>query len=337
MAQGCENPLFDQRIAITGRFGSHSHAELVALLTESGAHIDRYPTRRTKLLIVGSESLPLVGNARANTALTAAHRLQLTGYPIEVVGEQMLWHRLDAELPDVGVRQLYTLPQLRELLDVKRDQIRYWMRAGLLNPTENACRPPLFDLAQVQLANLVSQLRRNGLPIVRIAWQFARIRKWFPNLNDQFGRLATTCGTSGILIRLEHEELIEASGQRWLDFELGQDPTTFSFVDWRSADDWFDEGLRLEDACLYEDAEEAYRAALRLEPSDPVVHFNLGNVYVALDDFDSAEKHFVFATRLDREYSEAWTNLEYIRSAEGSPDPIAASQSSEPRSRTAIY
>jgi hypothetical protein len=327
MSLGCDKPLFDQRVAITGRFGSHSHAELVDLLIEGGARFDRSPTRLTKLLVVGGESLPLVGNARANAALTAAHRLQLAGYPIEVIGEQTLWHRLHAELPDAGVRQLYTLPQLCELLDVKRDQIRQWIQVGLLDPIENACRPPLFDFAQVQLAKLVSELRRNGLPIARISWQFGRLRKWFPNLSDQLGRLATTCGAAGILIPSEQDGLIEASGQRWLDFELSQEATTFSFVDWRSADDWFDEGLRLEEACLYEDAVGAYQAALRLEPSDPVLYFNLGNVYVALDDFDSAEKHFVVATQLDPEYFEAWANLQYVRTAEGSSGHLTASHS----------
>jgi DNA-binding transcriptional MerR regulator len=311
MSHGWDNWLFDKRVSITGCFGSHSQAEIIALLKDHGAHIDPRPTRRTKLLLVGEESLPLVGSARTTDSLIAAHRLQLTGYSIEVVGEQMLWQRFGLPTSHPDIQTLYSIPQLGELLNVKRDQLRNWLREGVLQPVNVGEPLPLFDIAQVQLAKIVCHLRVSGLSVSRIGWQLGRLRAWFPNLTDQL--VCVSHRGREILVRLDCGRLIEPSGQKWFDFEIADDEISIPYRDRRSVDHWFDEGLRLEDACMYQEAAEAYRSALQLEPNDPVLHFNLGNVYTALDDPDNAIRHFVIAIQIDPEYEDAWTNLESVR------------------------
>jgi len=108
-------------------------------------------------------------------------------------------------------------------------------------------------------------------------------------------------------------EAFPGSGQKWFVFEEADDEIVVPYRDRRTVDDWFDEGLRLEDSCQYQEAAEAYKSALHLEPDDPVLHFNLGNVCASLKDPDKAIKHFVIAMQIDPEYEEAWTNLETVR------------------------
>ena len=313
MSHGWDKWLQNKRVSITGRFGSHSQAEIMSLLKDHGAYLDVRPTRRTKLLLVGEESLPLVGTARSTDSLTTAHRLQLAGYPIEVVGEQMFWERSDPPIPRSDVRKGYSIPQLGQLLNLKRDHLRRWLRDGLLLPVNPGEPLPLFDFPQVQLAKIICQLRAVGLSISQIGSQLGRLRAWFPDLTDQI--VCQSHRARGILTRLDCGRLIEPSGQRWFDFESTEDGIVIPYRDRRSADDWFDEGLKLEDVCLYIEAAAAYQSALQLEPNDPVLHFNLGNVYAALEDSDNAIEHFVIATQLDPDYEDAWTNFELVREA----------------------
>jgi hypothetical protein len=311
MSHGWDNWLYDKRVSITGRFGSHSQAEIISLLKEHGAHLDVRPTRRTKLLLVGEESLPLVGSARTTGSLIAAHRLQLVGYPIEVVGEKMFWQHSGLPIPQSDVQKAYSIPQLRRLLNLKRDQLRRWLRDGLLLPVNPGEPLPLFDFAQVQLAKIICQLRATGISVSHIGWQLVRLRRWFPDLADQL--VCLSHGTRSILMRLDCGRLMEPSGQKWFDFEAADDEISIPYRDRRTVDDWFDEGLRLEDSCLHQEAAEAYKLALQLAPDDPVLHFNLGNVYAALENPDDAIKHFVIAIQIDPEYEEAWTTLETVR------------------------
>jgi tetratricopeptide (TPR) repeat protein len=69
---------------------------------------------------------------------------------------------------------------------------------------------------------------------------------------------------------------------------------------------------------------------LQLAPDDPVLHFNLGNVYAALEDPDNAIKHFVIAIQIDPEYEEAWTNLETLRATKYSDGDRRADAPSRP-------
>jgi superkiller protein 3 len=56
-------------------------------------------------------------------------------------------------------------------------------------------------------------------------------------------------------------------------------------------------------------AAQVYQRAIALEPHDPVLRFNLGNVLYGLGRAGEAAASFREAVRIDREYAEAWNNL----------------------------
>ncbi len=59
-----------------------------------------------------------------------------------------------------------------------------------------------------------------------------------------------------------------------------------------------------------------FQEAVRLDPDNKEIHNALGDVYRRMEDFDNAEKHFKRAVSIDKEYSEAYTNLcflDYLR------------------------
>jgi tetratricopeptide (TPR) repeat protein len=74
-------------------------------------------------------------------------------------------------------------------------------------------------------------------------------------------------------------------------------------------DSLLETALRLEDAGQLSQAAEVYRQAIDLDPREPVLHFNLGNVLYALGQLPQSLASFRKAVRLDPAYAEAWNNL----------------------------
>jgi tetratricopeptide (TPR) repeat protein len=105
---------------------------------------------------------------------------------------------------------------------------------------------------------------------------------------------------------------IEAGGQLHFDFEPQDDlrgnviPAPEPAAD---VDSLFDTGLAMEDAGRWSEAADAYRRALDIEPADPILHFNLGNVLFALGQADESAQSFRRALKYDPYYAEAWNNL----------------------------
>jgi Flp pilus assembly protein TadD len=68
-------------------------------------------------------------------------------------------------------------------------------------------------------------------------------------------------------------------------------------------------GDRLRAQQRFEQAEDAYRESIRLDPSDPVVYNDLGRTLSYLDRLMDAEKEFRRAIKLAPDYAEARQNL----------------------------
>ena len=62
----------------------------------------------------------------------------------------------------------------------------------------------------------------------------------------------------------------------------------------------------------YQTALSFYYKAVALEPENSVYHNDIGLVYVYLDRFDSAEKSYLAAVRIDPQYLPPYTNLGYL-------------------------
>jgi tetratricopeptide (TPR) repeat protein len=77
----------------------------------------------------------------------------------------------------------------------------------------------------------------------------------------------------------------------------------------RSADEWFEIALELEEADHLDEAARAYREALLAGGPSAEIAFNLGNVLYTLGRLEEALSRFEQAVEIDPEYAEAWNNL----------------------------
>jgi tetratricopeptide (TPR) repeat protein len=71
---------------------------------------------------------------------------------------------------------------------------------------------------------------------------------------------------------------------------------------------WFDSAVLLEERGRVDDAIDAYRQTLRLQQTDPVLHFNPGNVLADAGRYEESAWHYGEATRLDPQYVETRNN-----------------------------
>jgi DNA-binding transcriptional MerR regulator len=289
-----------------------------------GGEIDSFPLRHTRYLVVGEGQLPLDEQARPPRAVEKARQLQGLGYQIEILSEHDFWNRCGFGSQD-AIRRLYTIGQLSRILGVKRDLIRRWLRIGLISPTEMVHRLAFFDFGQVQSAKTLCDLARRGVSTGQIRASLEQLRRWLPDLSTSLTQLAMLEDSGRLLVRYGETGLAESDGQLRIDFDSDEESTSLAWPELNTADELFDEALELHDAGHYAGAAAAYRRAIELDPTDPVLYFNLANVFYEQDQLDDSAAAYLEATQRDPEYAEAWNALGCVLSKlERSKEAIVA-------------
>ncbi|HWB08364.1 MAG TPA: tetratricopeptide repeat protein [Pirellulales bacterium] len=302
--------LRDKRVAVTGRLLSMTHAGFAELVAEHGGEFVPLPNRRTSLLVIGQDGWPLEPNGRQTKSLERARRFRACGYPLELLSEEDFYDRLDLAGPRSLLHRRSTLHELSRLLKVPGRQLRSWLRAGLIEPVEMVHRLAYFDFRQVASAKNLCELTSAGVGPQEIRESLEQLRNWLPGIDAPLAQLTLLQQDGRLLVRLDDDQLAEPSGQLHFDFMAGSanEPDVVAFSG-KTADAWFEEALELEDRNRPAEAAAAYREAIRLEPDDPVLHFNLGNALYACHKMAAAAEHFRRATECDAAYVEAWNNL----------------------------
>jgi predicted TPR repeat methyltransferase/DNA-binding transcriptional MerR regulator len=295
------------RVAITGRLASMTRREVEDLIRERGGRPQSAVNRKTDLLVLGAEGLPVTVDGGLSRKLRRARELERDGQGLEIVGEDAFLERLGLE-PD---RPLYTTTQLGRILDVPGHRIRAWVRRGLVAPVKTSNRLAYFDFRQVATVKAVAGLVEGGVSADRIRRTLIELGAWLPDVEGSVRRLETRGGE--LLVRLEDGSVADPRGQLRLPFEERDDRPPIRV---READ-WFEEGLRREDAGDVVGAVEAYREAIREEGEDPELCFNLGNALYTIGEHEESATRFRRAVDLDPEYVEAWNNLANVLSELG--------------------
>lgn len=202
----------------------------------------------------------------------------------------------------------YTISDLSRILRVTPWRIRRWVKLGLLTPLEWAERLQTFDFHQASLAKRLCELLAQGATLAAVRRQLEQLARWLPEDNAPLARLARLEPTR-LLVRMD-ERLLDGVGQ--LHFDFGDDANTMlaaAFDVQDDLDELFETALAQEDAGELAVAAETYRRALALDPVEPVLHFNLGNVLYGLGQLSESRASLQQAVQLDPRYAEAWNNL----------------------------
>jgi tetratricopeptide (TPR) repeat protein len=311
MAHGSDmhRPLDYCRVAVTGRFASLTHDELRVLIHDLGGQLDGSPLRHTKYLVIGEGEFPLDEQAQPTRAVEKARQLQSLGYAIEILSEREFWDRCGLCELSEPIRRLFTIGQLSQVLGVKRDLIRRWLRVGLICPAEVVHRLAFFDFVQVQSAKTLYELAKRGVSTGQIRASLEQLRRWLPNLGTSLTQLAMLEENGRLLVRFGESGFAESNGQLCFDFEADVEADALPWPELNTPDELFDEALELHDTGRYAEAALAYQRAIELDPTDPVLYFNLANVRYEQGQLDESAAAYLESTQRDPSYAEAWNAL----------------------------
>lgn len=301
-------------VAVTGRLASMTHADFEALVGDSGGRFASKPNRATSLLVIGQEGWPLECDGRQTESLLRARRIRAAGYPLRLLTEEEFFRHLGLGDQQDAVRRRCTAAQLSRVLGVPGSRIRCWTRLGLIEPEQVVHRLAFFSFGQVASAKSLCDLVAAGVSPQRIRDNLQQLRRWLPDIETPLAQLTTLEQGGRLLVRLATGELSELNGQLQFDFDEPPPGAQALALHGLSADEWFEEAVRREDLGRLDQACDAYREAIRLEPADPVLHFNLANGLYALGSAVESADHFRRAVECDRGYVEAWNNLGIVLS-----------------------
>jgi tetratricopeptide (TPR) repeat protein len=211
---------------------------------------------------------------------------------------------LDSKLDRIS--RLLSVAELSQLLGVRRDQLRAWIRAGFITPVRQFSGVTFFGFREASRVRQLCELAGRGVTTEQIRQSLEQLRCWMPEAD----RLLSLLERDGrLLVRFRDELLAEPSGQ--LCWEFSDDTCVVVTLEQScpTAADWFDRAWDHEQAGRLSEAAHAYRRALQIGAPNAQICINLGNVLYALGYREAAAERFCQAVELDARLAEAWNNL----------------------------
>ena len=204
----------------------------------------------------------------------------------------------------------YSARDVAAILGVPAARVRSIAKAILPPDQERAARFSFQDLVLLRAARA---LLDSGVPTRRLRRAIERLKEQLPE-GTALTELRIAAFGERIVVREGSTVWNPEDGQALFDFStreleagvstiMGREPRAE-----RSSDEWFDRGWDLEENSL-DEAEQAYRRAIEIDPSHGDAHLNLGRLLHDRGALAEAEAHYRGALDSDSTRSLAWFNL----------------------------
>jgi TolA-binding protein len=303
-----------QRIVFTGKLASMSRREAIARVVARGGIVNTKVSRRSDIVVIGSDGWPLRKTGKLTRHLETAEKLDGLGFPIDVIPEQEFLRRLHSDRVNTVVCRTHTLEQLSRLLGISGLRLRRWIDRGLIEPIEFQDGVALFDFQQINAARTVADLIRRGVPIPLLVSNLRRLQRWIPE--DAVVVKCIVQLQRNLVVRDASGFLVEPNGQLRLPLEdmpeneLPLNELTLNIEQTIEADPdaLFDHAFNLEKAGQLPAAITAYERWISLYGDDVEALFNLGNCYLATEQHGRANDCYLRCLKLDDSHGPAWNN-----------------------------
>ncbi|MGD0498577.1 MAG: tetratricopeptide repeat protein [Bryobacteraceae bacterium] len=214
-------------------------------------------------------------------------------------------------MPEKVPEDAYARAYVRRRFEVSERQLRNWERQELIPVAENYS---FSDLIAIQT---LVKLRENRIQTPQIGRALKSLRKKLSWIEQPLSELRIVSDGRKIAVYVAGQKMEAVSGQILFDFEAAELAGVKAFPGGKSArnliregEAWFQTGLDLEETgAPVEQAIEAYRKAIELNPGAAGALVNLGTIYYRLRKFGEAEKYYVQAVAADPGYPLAEFNL----------------------------
>lgn len=251
-----------------------------------------------------------------------------------------------------GVRQLYTVAMMGDLVGTSRATIRHWTRRGLLAVAKSSGSINWYDFATLVTARDLARLLQGGLSLRELDRKLSRFSGGNPQRVAQLvGRIVI----DGRRLSLRRQEtLLDAGGQLQLGFYANEEaaiaavaapradatPRVIAFAATTSGTDFdatadcaetigstaelLDLAAELDAAGSFAEAAEALRAVLQADGPSASVSFMLAETLYRAGDLTAARERYYAAVELDADHLEARTSLGCVLAEQGDYELAAA-------------
>lgn len=213
----------------------------------------------------------------------------------------------------------YTTEEVARLLGLSPAQIRSYTRAGFLSPARGARGDLRFSFQDLVLLKAAKGLMGARVPAAKIRGSLRRLKQQLPR-GRALSEVRITAEGHRVVARDGTVAWNPESGQLVLDFDVAtlaqraaplarrQAAAARRVEEDLDAEQWFDLGVELE-VSDPDEARDAYRRALELDPHHAEAHVNLGRLLVESERAEEAETHFRAVLTDQPEHATAWFNL----------------------------
>jgi tetratricopeptide (TPR) repeat protein len=273
-----------QTLYIVGRLQGLTRKRLDQLVRAHGGKLAPRPSASVTMIVFGHS-----GAERASSD----GRLRLPpGLPAKapLISENVLRFQLGLRPPPPEVDRSLGWTDLERLAGLSRDMAACLVLFDVLEPVNER-----FAYRDLVAAREAARLLKRGVALGHVLDAALTLRRRGSHLAE--ARL--TEGPSGELVREIAGQLAEFNGQLTMGLERAP----------RSLDDLLAEAEDAEERGDLAIAESLYTTAMRADAADPVLPFNLGNVFQAQGRPTEAKVAWQIAVARDPAFAEAWYNL----------------------------
>ena len=224
--------------------------------------------------------------------------------------------RAEIGYPLAGVRA-YSQSDVARLFKLSPARLRSWERAQLVGPSIVVGSEPSYEYQDLLCVRAVLELLDRGVPLRRIRRSVAALRRQIPELDRPARALRMWHEGSGRMVFRHQGLLLEPGGQTVLDLGGEARANVTDLLPEQGpaqrAAELFELGCRKDtDPASYEEAADAYRRALEIDPEFTDAHCNLGAVLYNDGRREEARRCFEQALELDAKHLESNLNLANI-------------------------
>lgn len=240
----------------------------------------------------------------------------------------------------------FTVKDISRLFGLSESRIRYWSQTGFIGPSIHRSSRRLYSFSDLIGIKVARDLLESGLSLQRVRKNLASLRALLPDVTRPLSRLRVQSDGERMWVHAEEASFDATSGQMMLELSTGElQDDVVRILDLarpphqltapeptpeepgqdqhphRTAYRWFLTGLNShKNRETLNEAMDAYRRALDLDPSLAAAHTNLGIGCFDKGDLSQARVHFERALALDPDQPEARYNLANLYEQESQLD-----------------